>query len=74
VVAEKNNKLGDASGNRLWMALDVQIPGSLVVPLWAFVTMFPFFSILKKTGILRVSREDELAGLDLVEHCDIKGD
>jgi Amt family ammonium transporter len=55
-------------------ALGVQILGSLVIPLWAFVTMFLFFSILKKTGILRVSREHELAGLDLVEHGEIEGE
>jgi Amt family ammonium transporter len=55
-------------------ALGIQILGSLVIPLWAFVTMFLFFSILKKTGILRVSREDELAGLDLVEHGEIEGE
>jgi len=54
-------------------ALGIQILGSLVVPLWAFVTMFLFFSILKKTGILRVSREHELAGLDLVEHGEVEG-
>jgi Amt family ammonium transporter len=55
-------------------ALGTQILGSLVIPLWAFVTMFLFFSILKKTGILRVSREHELAGLDLVEHGEIEGE
>jgi Amt family ammonium transporter len=55
-------------------ALGIQILGSLVIPLWAFVTMFLFFQILKQTGILRVSREDELAGLDLVEHGEIEGE
>jgi Amt family ammonium transporter len=53
--------------------LGIQILGSLVIPLWAFVTMFLFFQILKRAGILRVSREDELAGLDLVEHGEIEG-
>ena len=55
-------------------ALGIQILGSLVIPLWAFVTMFLFFKVLKQTGILRVTREDELAGLDLVEHGEIEGE
>ncbi len=55
-------------------ALGVQILGSLVIPLWAFVTMFLFFKVLQQTGILRVTREEELAGLDLVEHGEIEGE
>jgi len=45
-----------------------QIVGSLVIPLWAFVTCFILFKILKAAGILRVSAEDELRGLDISEH------
>ena len=45
-----------------------QIVGSLVIPIWAFVTMFILFSILKAVGMLRVSEEDELKGLDITEH------
>ncbi len=45
-----------------------QITGSLVIPLWAFVTMLALFSILKVLGILRVSPEEEMAGLDITEH------
>ncbi len=48
--------------------LKAQIIGSLVIPLWAFVTMFALFSILKIIGLLRVSPEDEQAGLDITEH------
>jgi len=55
-------------------ALGIQILGSLVIPLWAFVTMFLFFQVLKQTGILRVTREEELAGLDIVEHGEIEGE
>lgn len=29
---------------------------------------------LERAGILRVTREDELAGLDLVEHGEIEGE
>ena len=54
-------------------ALGIQILGSLVIPLWAFGTMFLFFKVLKQMGMLRVSREDELAGLDLVEHGELEG-
>ena len=45
-----------------------QIVGSLVIPLWAFVTCFILFYILKVAGILRVTAEDELRGLDITEH------
>jgi Amt family ammonium transporter len=55
-------------------ALGIQILGSLVIPLWAFVTMFLFFRVLKQLGILRVTREEELAGLDIVEHGEIEGE
>ena len=48
-----------------WVA---QIVGSLAIPIWAFVTMFILFSILKAIGMLRVSKEEELRGLDIGEH------
>jgi len=54
--------------------LGVQVLGSLVIPAWAFGTMFILFTVLKKLGILRVSREHELAGLDLSEHGEIEGE
>jgi Amt family ammonium transporter len=55
-------------------ALGIQILGSVAIPAWAFTTMFMFFIVLKKAGVLRVSREQELAGLDLVEHGEIEGE
>ena len=48
--------------------IGVQILGSVVIPVYAFVTMFILFTILKVIGQLRVSEEDELKGLDLSEH------
>ncbi len=48
--------------------LSTQIIGSLVIPLWSFVTMALLFLGLKAAGILRVSPEDEQAGLDITEH------
>jgi Amt family ammonium transporter len=48
-----------------WLA---QIVGSVAIPAYAFVTMFILFSILKAIGMLRVSPEEELRGLDIGEH------
>jgi Amt family ammonium transporter len=48
--------------------LGAQIIGSLVIPAWAFVTAFGLFYVLKVAGILRVSIEEEVEGLDLTEH------
>ncbi len=45
-----------------------QIVGSLAIPAWSFVTMFAFFLLLKNVGLLRVSKADELEGLDISEH------
>lgn len=46
----------------------VQAIGALAVSAWAFVTMFSLFAILKAVGMLRVSVEEEHAGLDISEH------
>ena len=48
--------------------LVAQIIGSIVIPAWAFITMFILFSILKSVDLLRVSEEEELIGLDISEH------
>ena len=48
--------------------MGAQILGSVVIPIWAFVTMFVLFFILKSIGMLRVSPEEEEGGLDLSEH------
>lgn len=55
---------GSAAGHTLMP----QIVGSTVIPIWAFVTMFGLFYILKTAGILRVSPEEEIEGLDITEH------
>ncbi|MCB0174923.1 MAG: ammonium transporter [Anaerolineae bacterium] len=49
-------------------SLGPQIIGSIAIPLWAFVTCFILFSAIKAAGILRVSEEEELEGLDITEH------
>jgi len=46
----------------------VQLLGVVVVALWVFVTMYIVFAIIKKTVGLRVSREEEIDGLDIHEH------
>ena len=45
-----------------------QIIGSVAIPIWAFVTMYILFSILKYSKMLRVTEEEELLGLDISEH------
>jgi ammonium transporter, Amt family len=54
---------GDETGS-----FAAQLTGSLAIPAFAFVTMFILFTILKAIGLLRVSEEDEMIGLDLSEH------
>ena len=54
--------------------LAVQVLGSLAISAWAFGTMTLFFMLLKNLGMLRVSREEELAGLDITEHGEIEGE
>lgn len=46
----------------------VQVYSTVVICIWAFATMFILFSIMKAAGILRVSPEEEQAGLDISEH------
>lgn len=48
--------------------LGKQAIGVITVALWTIVTMTIVFAILKKTNGLRVSKEEELKGLDATEH------
>ncbi len=48
--------------------ITVQVQATAVICLWAFVTMFILFSILKAIGALRVSAAEEQQGLDISEH------
>lgn len=48
--------------------LIVQITGVVAVLAWVSVTMTIFFSVIKHTIGLRVSKEEELLGLDIEEH------
>lgn len=51
-----------------WHQLGVQALGVLVFFVWAFGMGLILFFILKKVGILRVSRRVEEEGLDIYEH------
>lgn len=48
--------------------LGAQITGSIAIPVFAFVSMLIVFGILKAVGLLRVSKEEEIEGLDIHEH------
>lgn len=48
--------------------LGVQLLGAVAIIAWVAVTMTIVFAVIKKTIGLRVSREEELAGLDVMEH------
>jgi len=54
-----------AAGSTTFMT---QLIGTVSICAWAFVTMFVVFLALKAMGILRVSPEEEHAGLDVSEH------
>ena len=49
-------------------SLGPQIIGCVVIPLWAFATIFIVFVVLDLLHLLRVKPSKERAGLDLIEH------
>jgi Amt family ammonium transporter len=48
--------------------LGVQIIGILVIMIWTIITTTILFQCIKKINGLRVSKEDEIEGLDIHEH------
>lgn len=46
----------------------IQVQSTVVICAWAFGTMFILFQALKAFGLLRVSAEEEIEGLDMCEH------
>ncbi|XP_073124219.1 ammonium transporter 1 member 2-like [Henckelia pumila] len=52
-------------GGKLLAAQIIQI---LVIIGWVSVTMGPLFFALKKLGLLRISSENEMAGMDMTSH------
>lgn len=51
-----------------WTYMLVQAQSTAIICLWAFVTMFGLFLVLRRLRMLRVSPEEERAGLDIGEH------
>ncbi len=49
-------------------SLVAQLIGSIVIPLWGFLTMYGLFGLLKAFNLLRVSETEEIRGLDISEH------
>ncbi|MCJ2541971.1 ammonium transporter [Synechococcus bigranulatus str. 'Rupite'] len=54
-----------------WQILPVQVLGVIALGGWSFVSCLVLFLILRGTIGLRVSAEEELAGLDIGEHGNI---
>ena len=54
-----------ASGTTNFM---IQLTGTASICAWAFFTMLIVFLVLKAMGMLRVSAQEEQAGLDISEH------
>lgn len=46
----------------------IQLKSTVVICVWAFVTMLLVFFVLKVVGLLRVSEQEEIEGLDMAEH------
>lgn len=63
---------GAIAGHNTWAEgftqLGVQLLGIVAVLAWVCVTMIPLFLLLKKYMKLRVTREEEIGGLDFYEH------
>ena len=45
-----------------------QLIGAAAAFLWVFPVSFAMFFAIKKAGLLRVSEEEEMSGLDVIEH------
>ena len=51
-----------------WALIGAQIVELLAILAWVSVTMGPMFYALHKLNLLRISRDDELTGLDISTH------
>ena len=59
---------GNTSFADAFRFLSIQVLGVAAVALWVIITMTALFLIIKKTVGLRVSKEEEIGGLDFSEH------
>jgi Amt family ammonium transporter len=55
-------------GAHPWNLLEAQIIGSATITIATFVTAIVVFKVLDIMGVLRISREGELEGMDIHEH------
>lgn len=60
-------EVGGATVTRMAYIM-IQVQSTVVICAWAFATMFGLFLTLKLMGMLRVTEEEEIQGLDMVEH------
>ncbi|KAH9302531.1 hypothetical protein KI387_014114, partial [Taxus chinensis] len=51
-----------------WGLFGAQVVEVLVIAGWVTVTMGPLFYVLHKLNLLRISRDDEMAGMDISSH------
>ncbi len=56
-----------AAGSQLAYFM-IQLKSTAIICVWSFATMFILFNVLKAVGLLRVSAEEEIEGLDMCEH------
>ncbi|KAJ3680747.1 hypothetical protein LUZ60_015236 [Juncus effusus] len=51
-----------------WALIGAQLVEVVIILVWVSVTMAPLFYMLQKMGLLRISMDEELAGLDISNH------
>ena len=60
--------LWDGHTSHPWLVLAHNLAGALAISLWAAVWAVLIFGLLSRLDLLRVSRPEELQGMDLVKH------
>ena len=60
--------LWDGDQSHPWLVLAHQLAGAFVIIVWAGLWASVIFGLLSLTNLLRVSRPDELRGMDLTKH------
>ncbi|NJK64696.1 MAG: ammonium transporter [Synechococcaceae cyanobacterium SM2_3_1] len=71
VIASGIPLFAHADSGVSWGSLGAQIVGALAYILWPFISCLILFYVLKFTIGLRVSAEEEIAGLDIGEHGNV---
>ena len=60
--------LWDGDSAHPWLVLAHHLAAALAISLWAALWAFIIFGLLHLLKVLRVSRSDELRGMDLTKH------